>query len=1051
MRTTFALAGRRAALCAGAGLAALAFATPGLAQDNDPTDDVEEVGDADAVTTAGAPIVVTGTRIRQPNVESPVPVTSLTADELFDQGDLNLGDALNDLPALRSTFSQSNSTRFIGTVGLSLLDLRGLGTARTLVLVNGRRHITSQIGEFQVDVNTIPTDLVERVDIITGGNSAVYGSDAVAGVVNFNLRRDYEGLSLRGQGGISERGDRGSYFASLTAGDNFLDNRLNIAGNLEYTRQNQVRFPDRDDLSGAFSGRSQFNINDFTIGEPQAGDGIPDNQFFDGVRNATISDGGTLLANISTANCQSAAFGPNGANAAIGAARCLNAGTQFGAPRIFRFAPGGALVQDIPALDFRPYGSGNYIPLPGAVAPGSTLRNTGQIYPQLDRYTANLLTSYEVSPALRFFAEGKYVHVDAIQEGQPSFFQSSFPAFFGAGRGIRCDNPFLTAQNLATLQSIGRCATTTETLPLARFNVDFGGRQQFLTRDTYRVVAGIEGEFNTDWRYELSFNYGRYEENGDYANDLVIFDTDGQGNLTAEGPFLRAIDAVRNGAGQIVCRVNADADPTNDDPACVPINVFGVGAPSQAALDYVNRTSNLSGKAEQYNVVGFVSGDLSQLFELPGGPVAFSVGGEYRRETASQRADAISSAGATFFNAFQPFEPPAFEVFEGFGEVQFPLLADMPFAEELTVSAQARYSDYNTASDKTFAWGANLIWAPINDLRLRANYSRSVRVPTLGDLFTPATQNFAQLADPCDATRINNGSANREANCRALGVPVGFVNQPANSQTTEIVSSGNPNLQEETSDSYTIGGAYTPSWLRGLTFSVDYYDITIDNVISALGGQTILNQCVDLPTIDNQFCELIFDRNPDGTFQQPALLSGGINFAQLSARGIDFDLSYRREFDSGLRFSTRGILTYVIERTNFTSPTDPEFGSPQLGSLGDPEFAGNFNAAIGYQNFDLRYSMNFIGRQFIGSRETYFGFEDRPPSNPDSTREVYYPDTFYHNLRFAFTTDDKQFEYYFGVDNVLDTYPPLGLTGTGAGEPYSPLGRFFYAGATIDF
>lgn len=1039
-----------------AATAAIGVANPAFAQDAPPPQDASECADANANGICDQDersIVVTGSRIVRPNLESPVPVTSITAAELTEQGDVNVGDALNDLPSLRSTFSQSNSTRFIGTVGLNLLDLRGLGTSRTLVLVNGRRHVTSTIGDFAVDVNTIPSDLIERVDIITGGSSAIYGSDAVAGVVNFVLKRDFDGITARAQAGISDKGDRAIQFGTLTAGKNFADGRLNIAGNLEYVHADQLRFTQRDSLTGAFSGRSQFNNAENTIGEPAGGNGVPDLQFFTGVRNATISDGGTVLAAASAPQCRSAAFGPGGASAAIGAARCLFPGTPQGQPRIFNFDSSGNLRDQVPALDFRPFNSGNYVPQPGATAPGSTLRNTGQIAPELDRYTANLLLNFEASDALKFFAEGKYVHIDAIQEGQPSFFQGSFPGFFGGGRGIRCDNPFLTGQNITALQSIGRCAggpTSTETIPLARFNVDFGGRQQFVDRDTYRAVVGVEGNFNDDWRYELSFNYGRFEESVDAANDLVIFDIDSNGEISGEGPFLRAIDAVRNANGQIVCRVNADASPSNDDPACVPINVFGVGQPSAAALNYVNTTSNLSGYAEQYNVVGFVAGDLSQLFELPGGPVSFVVGGEYRREKQFQEADPLSSAGATFFNAFQVFDPPPFEVYEAFGEVSIPLLRDKPFFRELTVSGAARYSDYNTAADTTFAYNGNIVWSPFDDLRFRANYSKSVRVPTLGDLFTPDTQNFAFIADPCDASRIANGP-NRAANCAALGVPPGFVNTIANSQTTEIISSGNPFLEEEEGESYTIGGVYTPSYVPGLSFSIDYYDITVDNLIATLGGQVIVNQCVDLPTIDNQFCQLIFPRQPDGSFASPALRSGGVNFARLEAEGIDFELAYRRNFESGWRVNARGILTYVLNRTNFTSPVDPEFGSPQLDALGDPEFAANLTTVVGKGPFDLRYTINFIGKQLIaGTRETYFGFQGRPPSNPDLTREVYYPDTFYHNLRFS-VKPNTDFEFYFGADNVLDTKPPLGLLGTGGGDPYDPIGRYLYAGAVVKF
>lgn len=1016
-------------------------------------------------------IVVTGTRIRNPNVSSPVPITSVSAEELTDQGDVNVGDALNDLPSIRSTFSQANSTRFIGTAGVNLLDLRGLGTERTLVLVNGRRHVTYTPGAFLVDINTIPADLIERVDVVTGGSSAVYGSDAVAGVVNFVMKRDFDGIRLRGQAGTSSRGDRGIQFITLTAGENFFDNRLNIAGNLEYVNADPLYFWQRPGLTGAFDGRCQFNLAEFTVGEPSSGDDVPDQQFFCGVRNLTISNGGTVTAaGVGVFAPTSPFFAFSCTNPALSptlAARCLNPGTPQGQPRVVNFDRGGTACQIIPALDFRPFGSGNYIHNPtNNCAPGSTLRDTGQLAPGLDRYTANLLINYEVSPALRPFVEAKFARVDALQEGQPSFFQGTFPGFFGGGRGIRCDNPYLTPQHIQTLQTIGRCLggpTSAEVIPLSRFNVDFGGRQQEIRRDTYRIVGGITGTFNTDWTYEVSLNYGRSTIDTRAKNDLVIFDIDAQGNIVAEGPFLKATDAVRDSSGNIVCRVNADTDPTNNDPNCVPINLFGVGAPSQAALDYVNTTSLLKGKAKQFDALAFVSGDLSQLFEFPGGPAAFVVGAEYRSETAHEVADPLSSAGATFFNAFPEFDPPKMTVREVFGEVQLPLLRDLPFARELTLTAAARHSDYNTAADTTFAWNANATWAPIRDLRFRGNYSKSVRVPTLGDLFQPATQNFAFVSDPCDVLFIGTGTANRAANCAALGVPAGFVNTIARTQTIEIVSGGNPNLEEETGKSLTLGGVFTPAFVPGLSITVDYYKIKVENIIATLGAQTILNQCVDLPDINNQFCQLIFPRQQDnpatpeneaGLLASPALLSSGVNFARQEADGIDFDVAYRRNFANGHRLSLRGIATYVLKRNNFVSPTDPDFADRQLSELGDPQWAANATIGYGIGNFDLRYSLNYIGKQTISSYEAQHEFDGRPPTNADVTREVWYPDVLYHAIRLSMNVKQggrDRMTFYAGVDNLFDTKPPLGLLGTAGGDPFDSIGRYLYAGATVDF
>ncbi len=1062
MRQTVTL--RRSALCSASfvglalALAAPAYAETGTVGNAQPTCDpadrncqpgqseVElESGTVAQTGAQGEPaqgenqITVTGSRIRRPNLESNVPVTSVSAADLTEQGDVNVGDALNDLPAIRSTYSQANSTRFIGTTGLNLLDLRGLGVTRTLVLVNGRRHVTASPGDFIVDTNTIPTDLIERVDVVTGGSSAVYGSDAIAGVVNFVLRNNFEGVRLRAQGGISDEGDRGIYFASLTAGQNFLDDRANLAINLEYAHAEPLYFRDRR-IQGFQNGRCQFNLAENTAGEPRAGNGVPDQTLFCGVRNARISTGGTLEANASLAQCQSAAFGPGGASAAIGAARCYNPGTAQGAPRLFRFNTSGNLVETRPALDFRPIGSGNYIANPNDTVLGSTLRETGQFAPGLDRYTANVLGHIDISPAFQPFFEGKYVHIRSLQEGQPSFFQS-IANTIGAPN-LRCDNAFIT--NLAQIQALGYCsngAVSNQTVPLGRFNVDFGGRSEIVERDTWRVVGGFRGEFNGDWNYEISATYGEVKIHQDELNDLVL--TDVNGNFDG---FLLAYDAVRNSAGQIVCRVN---QTTVTRPDCVPINMFGEGRPSREALAFVNTTSYLDSDASQLDILAYVNGDLSQLFEFPGGPARFVIGGEYRRETAYQIADPLSSAGGTFFNAFPEFDPPAFEVKEAFGELELPLLRDVPFAQELTVTAAARYSDYNTSAGDTFAYNFNGTWAPIRDLRFRANYSHSIRVPTLGDLYSAPSQNFGFVGDPCDIQNINNGTPNRATNCAAQGIPAGFINAPARSQTIGFLSAGNPNLTSETSDSYTAGFVFTPSMVPGLSFTVDYYRITVNNLIAVLGAQTILNQCYDLPQ-PNQYCSLINPRNPDFTFADPALTSAGVNFAKYRADGIDFELAYTRRLSEDVRLNLRAIATYVIKRNNYTSPTDPTFRDQILFELGDPELAANFTANLSLRNFDIRYSMNYVGEQVVGAYENYYTVDGRTPANPDAFFPNEYPETFTHNLRFAFNATER-FQFYMGVDNVFDTLPPLFLMGNEGGVPYDPIGRYFYAGARVDF
>jgi outer membrane receptor protein involved in Fe transport len=1001
---------------------------PGSTQDNCVSGEVETESGQAATPADTSAIVVTGTRIQRPNLESPVPITSIGQEELTNQGQASVGDALNDLPALRSTFSQQNSGRFIGTAGQNFLDLRGLGTSRTLVLVNGRRHINSSPGSFDVDVDNIPQDLIERVDVVTGGESAVYGSDAIAGVVNFVLKQNFEGFRIKGQAGVSSRGDRPVDFVSTTFGRNFADGRGNIAANLEYTHAGELFFRDRKRASEVCG----FEPNEGVVDDPN----VPDNIFVCGIRNPFVTNGGSIGA--------------------------------FGSGQVLAFLPGGNLyISDVPAQNFLPFGGTIISNDPNG---GSTLRETGDLAVGRDRYMANLLGHFDVSDAFKPFIEATYVKQKVSQEGQPSFFQGRLSNFFGPiVPNLRCDNPFLNGQALATLQSFGFCATGDSTIPINRFNVDFGGRVERDHRTTYRIVGGVQGNFLSDWHYEVSVNYGHFKSDNVEQNDLLLADANGN-----PAGFSLAVDAVRDGDGNIVCRVNADADPTNDAPGCVPIDLFGVGAPSAAALAYSNTTSHLFSSASQLDVLAFMSGNSGRWFELPGGPIGFSLGLEHRRETAHQIADPVSASGGTFFNAFPEFDPPAFAVNEAFGEIEFPILKDRRFFHELTVSGAARYSDYNTSANHTFAWNANAVWSPVRDIRLRANFSRSVRVPTLGDLFSPPTVNFAFLSDPCDQFNIGD-NPNRAANCAALGVPTtvtstsspcfsptqsgdrGPVGSPfhnciANSQTTQITSAGNPNLQEEVGNSFTVGGVLTPRFIPGFSLSVDYFNIRVTNLIAVLGGNTILSQCFNAPSgINNQFCGLLDPRDQFGLFQSPALTSAGVNFAKQTSRGIDMDLSYRHRFANGHRLDLRGIATYTLARNNFVDPVDPTFLDRQLGELGDPVFSGTLIAGYGIGPFDLRWTMRYIGSMTDFAYEDTHTVQGRPPENPDIADRINTGSVMYHDVRLGYTLKN-QYEFYLGVDNLFDRQAPLRLTGAGEGSGiYNGIGRFFYAGFTVDF
>jgi outer membrane receptor protein involved in Fe transport len=394
-----------------------------------------------------------------------------------------------------------------------------------------------------------------------------------------------------------------------------------------------------------------------------------------------------------------------------------------------------------------------------------------------------------------------------------------------------------------------------------------------------------------------------------------------------------------------------------------------------------------------------------------------------------------------------------------------------------------------------YAWNVDGMWAPVDDIRFRVAYATSVRAPTQSDLFFPQTQSFAFIADPCDSTNIT-GNPNRTANCAAAGVPTtynaamtapcsstAFIGTPgvtpwrnctALTSSTGFVQGGNPTLVEERGRSLTIGAVFEPRFVPGLSITVDWYRIRVTNLIAALGAQQIINLCYDSSSgITNPFCSTV-NRDPaTGLFVQPAVISGGVNFAKQETKGIDVDVAYRRTFDNGHKLSFRAIATRVMTLDNYTDPTLPQLPNRQLSELGDPQWAANASFNYDFGAVDVTYGIRYIGKQTIGTWEAQnqytgicptsglTGFSGRTctagqlatldPQNNDLTAEVYYPGVIYHNIRLNIELSDKKYNFYIGIDNVMDKKPPFGLLGVAGGDPYDTYGRMMYAGFKANF
>jgi outer membrane receptor protein involved in Fe transport len=1060
-----------------------------------------------------ASIVVTGSRIRRPNLESTIPITSVAGEAFFQQGQNSVGDTLNELPQLRSTFAQQNPGLGIGIAGLNLLDLRGLGTQRTLVLVNGRRHVPADIlnNAVSVDTNSIPSDLIERVDIVTGGNSAVYGSDAIAGVVNFVLKKDYNGVQVRGSAGITEHGFAGNQYMSVLAGHNFADGRGNITLHGEYAHSDRVFASDVP----AFRTNQAYGVVDADggAGLVNGGDGYIDRVFFTNLSSTTIHYNG--LVPINQRNIPNAGACGNATSALAGPPN--TAGAAFSCTYIF--TNDGRLVTQTGTR----FGTGINSGIINSNGQTGREGQTVSVLPLNERYSFNALAHYEIAPAFELFFEGKWNRVNTVGNNAGPSFNQGTGGTTDFREKVRLDNPFLNPADRTTIANAilaSSCnSSLTVTCPLqtnigtaqnpvfipgnllasdqaaiangsyrfvdSRNLLDVGLRDEHFSRDTWRVVGGIRGTFNDDWSYEVSLNYGKFRE-----------------HVTSNGyidrqRFALAMDAGRNPVtGAIQCRsqfdpasavklvgFSPDTDPTSaktlaynaaqaarlpaDIAACVPYNPFG-SPDNTASVAYFSRTFTVKSGLSQFVASAFVSGDLSQVFELPGGPISFAVGAEYRAETAFYEQDPFVTNGFTNGVSIPSFEPDPFKVKEAYGELRIPILKDLPFFHELTLSGAGRVSGYQGQVGTVYSYNYGADWAPIKDVRFRANYSRAVRAPNVSETGFPLVPNFFNgLIDPCSPAQI--GSGVRATNCKAdlgSGAPGTLLANLTNiTQSLPIISGSNPNLDAEKSDSYTYGVVIQPRWVPGFSLSVDYYNITVNGIISTVGVQTLVNQCYDSPTLNNVYCsQFTRFRGPGtgplgeipGQILGNTIISAPLNFAKRTRRGLDTNFSYRHDF-GGVLFDTNLIYTHNFEISNYQDPTNPNFETRILGQLGDPKDEFVWDASLGVGPVTFGYRAHYIGPQYYAGYTTLYALNGLPPTDVDGFPHTKYPSVTYHNVRIDFDLakdhNGRALKFYVGVDNVLNQGVPEGATtATGAGSAiYEFRGRNFYSGFRARF
>lgn len=879
------------------------------------------------VVPDGSDIVVTGSRIVRNGYSAPTPTTVVDAQQIEAAAPTNIADFVNALPALAPTSTQrtGNAGTSSGTGGANFLNLRGLGPNRTLVLLDSRRVVASSLAG-TVDVNNIPNALIKRVDVVTGGASAAYGSDAVAGVVNFILDKGYTGVKGSVQGGLTTRGDAAQVQASLTVGTRFAGGRGHFIISGEYAREEGVDSP---------VGRPWYQAWK-VINNP----------------NYTPTNGQPLRLVRRDANLSNAAFGG-----------IITGGPLAGTT----FSPGGGLARQFQ------YGSPRFDPYSSGGEPNDYTALVA-LTPTLQRASVFSRLSYDVSSKLNVFTELSYAISTASSNSAANYRQGT--------QSISIDNAYLDPAIKARMAALGLT-----TAPYGLISTGLGMLTPVNRRPTLRAVGGFSGDLGNSWNIDGYYQYGRSDIYNKVLNDSI------KDNLT------RALDAVRDGSGRIVCRSTL----TNPSNGCVPINTFGGDAISDAARAYVNGIPTLHMRLIQHVAGVAVHGEP---FSTWAGPVSVASGFEYRRESVGGVNDPISQVNGFQSGNFHA-STGALSVREGFGEVVVPLANDIPFIKKLEFNGAARVTNYSFSGTVT-TWKLGGSYEPVSDLRFRFTRSRDIRAPNLGDLYQAGQVLSQSVADPLNGNKI---------------VPV-LRNQ-----------TGNLALTPEIAMTTGVGFVYQPSWFPQFRASIDYYSINIKNAIVTLTNQQLVDRCVAGRT---SLCNLVI-RNGAGTITQLNILP--INVSSNRSKGIDFDVSFRQDLPKlGANLDLRALVTHVINQITDDGFTVHDFAGENAGST--PRWRGLLSAIYTQGRTQVALSGQFIS---AGKLDT--SWVEGVDIDDNHVASVWYMD-----LAGTRKIAGDKFEAFFRIENLFDKMPPrvamgtdISQTGTNA-TLYDTIGRTIRVG-----
>ena len=885
-------------------LLCVSIATSAQAQEA-PTDST--AGQAKTMDT----VTVTGSHIKRAQISGVGPVTVVDAETIERSGATTIETLLQRLPASAGfAGNQTNAYWANNGYGTTQVNLRGLGINRTLVLLNGRRIVNGGTGaNASVDLNVIPVAMIDRIEVLKDGASAIYGADAVAGVVNIITKKEFEGAQLNARYGETFQGDGADYAFDLSWG--------------------------------------------------------------------TSSDRGSLMASVSYSESEAvnmASRAPCGLGEVDGRLECVGSSATIG---------GRARLADGRTVNFNqdPNGDGDFYEPYSSIHNYNGNPSLNAVNP-IKRLSFSAFGDMVLAEDLNLFTELMFTNRRSNQLATPGAIGQYRPINIAAGHPT---NP--TGQNLV----------------LQRKRLEEAGPREFYQEtDTFRAVLGLEGRFGTGWEWNAAINWGR--NTGD----------DGSTNVAN----LDRVDQTLNTA---LC--------SNTPGAAIPCaDYLGYGDVTQEVLDYILFTTRDTGGNEQRSFTANLSG---QLFEMPAGWVGFATGVEVREDRGWRDPDQLTQMGIANSNAQQRIDGE-YKAKEAFVEFAVPLLQGLALADSLTFNAAARYSDYDLfGNDVNYKVG--LDWQVVPSLKLRGIYSTAFRVPNVPELFGGVSEGNLTTADPCSGWSSLPASSTLYQNCQAYGVPVGYTQLGNTILTT---TGGNVDLEPEDAETFTVGAVWTPAFAQGLTLTLDYYDIKIDNAIRSVAGSTKLSLCYNTPGLAHPFCgSEHFTRNPV-TGEVDFLSAQPVNTASERVSGIDLGVLYELQmagWDTTINFD----LSY-LDRYDFV----PYPGGEKI------DYAGKITGGQGsYTQWRAFTSLTMARDAWSGSYSLqYIGSADDINAAPGDLGD-HAPSVTYHNVQLKYAVNDA-FDVSLGIDNLWDKDPPFIQSYTDANTDtmtYDLLGRRWYA------